>query len=437
MKLQSGLLRTIIKKSINNLALVATIAVFAAGQNANAATFTIANKCNQTVYVGAYTSNGTQPNGGGWAQAANTSSTITVAATFNGRFWGRKNCNTSTSPYQCDTGQCGGTGVQCAGTTGVAGTSLAEFNLDASGTDWYDVSLVDGYDFPIGITPTNAATDPTCTADVISACPTALQKKNSAGTVVECMSPCSVYNTDQYCCRNAYGTSATCVTSAWPAPGSTWISTVHADCPHEYAYAYDDPVGLWTTPTGGNYTITFCPNGVQPGGGTTGGTTTGGTTTGGTTTGGTTTGGTIANGFHTLTPKCATGSRLDAYGAGTANGTNVDIWASNGSAAQSWNFANIGGTNFNIAVSNSPAGGACLDVAGAGSANGTNVELYQCNGTSAQNWNAVKNADGSYQFKPACAPNSCLDVYSAGSANGTNVDIWQCNATTAQQWTVN
>ncbi|WP_030223950.1 ricin-type beta-trefoil lectin domain protein, partial [Streptomyces sp. NRRL WC-3626] len=31
-------------------------------------------------------------------------------------------------------------------------------------------------------------------------------------------------------------------------------------------------------------------------------------------------------------------------------------------------------------------GGKCVDVAGAGTANGTAVQLYDCNGTSAQNW---------------------------------------------------
>src|SRR5437016_14504467 len=33
----------------------------------------------------------------------------------------------------CSTGQCGGVGLQCAGTTGLSGTSLAEFNLNANG----------------------------------------------------------------------------------------------------------------------------------------------------------------------------------------------------------------------------------------------------------------------------------------------------------------
>ena len=61
---------------------------------------------------------------------------------------------------------------------------------------------------------------------------------------------------------------------------------------------------------------------------------------------------------HTLTPACATGSRLDDNAAGTANGNKVQIWAANGSQAQNWSFANVGGTSYNVAVN---LGSYCLD----------------------------------------------------------------------------
>ena len=81
---------------------------------------------------------------------------ITVPINFNGRVWGRTGCDGS-SPASCATGQCGGSGLQCAGTTGQAGTSLAEFNLNAAGTDWYNVSYVDGFDNPIGVCVLNGS----------------------------------------------------------------------------------------------------------------------------------------------------------------------------------------------------------------------------------------------------------------------------------------
>jgi hypothetical protein len=47
----------------------------------------------------------------------------------------------------------------------------------------------------------------------------------------------------------------------------SYVNNIHAACPAEYAYAYDDTVGLHTRPTGASYTITFCPGGSGGGGG--------------------------------------------------------------------------------------------------------------------------------------------------------------------------
>jgi len=75
-------------------------------------------------------------------------------------------------------------------------------------------------------------------------------------------------------------------------------------------------------------------------------------------------------------------------------------------------------------------GGKCIDIAAASSANGTAVQLYTCNGTAAQSW-TVGNSDNSIQ-----ALGKCMDVTGAGTANGTQVQIYDCNGTAAQKWTV-
>ncbi|MFE0653375.1 ricin-type beta-trefoil lectin domain protein [Streptomyces sp. NPDC059534] len=75
-------------------------------------------------------------------------------------------------------------------------------------------------------------------------------------------------------------------------------------------------------------------------------------------------------------------------------------------------------------------GGACVDVAGAKTANGTPIQLYRCNGTAAQRWTLA--ADGTIR-----ALGKCLDVTSAGTAEGTPVQLWDCNGTEAQRWTAN
>jgi hypothetical protein len=243
-------------------------------QNGFAATFTVNNKCGYTIYPGIYPA--TYSNGG-WTMAPGSSVNFTLASGWNGRIWGRKGCN-GASPAQCTTGSCGGTGLQCAGTTGVAGTSLAEFNLNAAGTDWYDVSYVDGFDNPIGVVVSNGTcvSPNTCTAAPLTSC----YSGDLADGGADCLSPCSATGAPQYCCAGAFGTPATCqaggtaATPNWPAQYLSYVTTIHSACPNEYAYSYDDNIGLHTCPTGSNYTITFCPNGSGSTGGGGGGTTT-------------------------------------------------------------------------------------------------------------------------------------------------------------------
>ncbi len=73
-------------------------------------------------------------------------------------------------------------------------------------------------------------------------------------------------------------------------------------------------------------------------------------------------------------------------------------------------------------------GGKCVDLAGAGTANGTAVQLYDCNGTSAQSW--AVGSDGTLK-----ALGKCMDVTSDGTANGSTVQLYDCNGSAAQQWT--
>ncbi|MBN0042680.1 family 16 glycosylhydrolase [Streptomyces actuosus] len=74
-------------------------------------------------------------------------------------------------------------------------------------------------------------------------------------------------------------------------------------------------------------------------------------------------------------------------------------------------------------------GGKCMDVAGANPANGTPVQLYDCNGTAAQQWTA--GADGTLR-----ALGKCLDVTDRGTADGSTVQLWECTGWANQKWTV-
>jgi endoglucanase len=159
----------------------------------------------------------------------------------------------------------------------------------------------------------------------------------------------------------------------------------------------------------------------------------GGGTTG--TTGGGTYSSNIANGNHTLAPQNATGSRLDANGTGTTNGTKVQIWSANNASNQSWNFTNTGSGVYNIKASYNT--NLCLDVNGNSSTNGAIVQLWACSGTNNQKWGAVSDGGSIYEFAPQNATGSRLDVTGASSTNGTQIEIWAANSASNQKWAVN
>ncbi|MYV68125.1 hypothetical protein GT043_19740 [Streptomyces sp. SID2131] len=111
---------------------------------------------------------------------------------------------------------------------------------------------------------------------------------------------------------------------------------------------------------------------------------------------------------------------LDVDDSQTADGTKIQVWGCNSTAAQQWTVAGDGALKVL---------GKCLDVAGGGSADGTKVQLWTCNGSGAQTWQAQ--ADGSLR-NPQSA--KCLDVAGGTTADGTKVQLWTCNGTSAQKW---
>ncbi|MFB4265455.1 ricin-type beta-trefoil lectin domain protein [Nonomuraea sp. GTA35] len=72
--------------------------------------------------------------------------------------------------------------------------------------------------------------------------------------------------------------------------------------------------------------------------------------------------------------------------------------------------------------------GKCMDVAGGSSADGTAVQLYTCNGTAAQQW--TRPGDGTLR-----ALGKCLDVRDHGTADGSRLQLWSCTGAANQQWT--
>jgi len=159
---------------------------------------------------------------------------------------------------RCETGDCG---PQCRGTTvGEKPTSLAEFALDAfDGMDFYDLSLVDGFNVPISITLLGGQKSghgtrfdcgsPVCRTDINAICPPELRKV--FGATVGCNSACDAFGNAEYCCTGEHSLPSTC-------PPSSYSTVFKKACPDAYSYAYDDESSTYTCRRG-QYAVTFCP----------------------------------------------------------------------------------------------------------------------------------------------------------------------------------
>lgn len=241
--------------------------------------FTVYNACPFTIWPAMFTdltAGQNVPNfPTGWEADPFTAVSFPVPDNWKaGRIWGRRDCDFSIDPGPtCLSGWCLG-GLQCDPHqgTGVPPASVAEWTLQGDGfRDFYDVSLVDGYNLPMRIT--NSANCPVaeCPIDLGPSCPAPLQGPfDSTGFPVGCKSACAA-NLDgnptnsPNCCSGSFATAATC-----PNNGVAFYWFFKGNCPNAYAYAFDESSGtaLWTCDSNLNadYTLTFCPapNGPDP-----------------------------------------------------------------------------------------------------------------------------------------------------------------------------
>ncbi|OAY57549.1 thaumatin-like protein 1 isoform X1 [Manihot esculenta] len=228
---------------------------------AYSATFTITNKCSYQVWPGILSNAGTpQLPTTGFALQPGESSSVSMPASWSGRLWGRTLCtqDVTTGKFTCLTGDCGSSTIQCSGDGATPPATLAEFTLNgANGLDFYDVSLVDGYNLPMLIAPQGGTggncTVTGCGVELNNACPSELKVMDSEnGESVACKSACDAFGEPQYCCSGAYANPNTCKPSSY----SEFFKNV---CPRAYSYAYDDGTSTFTC-AGADYAITFCPS---------------------------------------------------------------------------------------------------------------------------------------------------------------------------------
>jgi GH25 family lysozyme M1 (1,4-beta-N-acetylmuramidase) len=155
------------------------------------------------------------------------------------------------------------------------------------------------------------------------------------------------------------------------------------------------------------------------------------------------------------------GECLNDTGNKSANGTPVDIWTCNGSAAQQWVVAQDRTLRIH---------GKCLSISGSATVNGAKLVLGTCAGYASQQWSVGTGAElvdgtagkclagsatgsnGNRPWLSSCAgkssqkwtlppgpvvsevPGMCVDDKSDGTVNGNPVVIWSCDGHAAQDW---
>ncbi|PHH84872.1 hypothetical protein CDD83_1245 [Cordyceps sp. RAO-2017] len=271
----------------------------------------ITNKCDTPIWPGLATQAGTGPGTGGFELQPGTNQTLYVSGDWQGRVWGRTNCTVNGNSCACKTGDCFAK-LDCD-FSGAPPATLAEFNL-AGGVDgmqtFYDISLVDGYNLPMGIRylpaknttfiPPNLtncaciatsgwlyAKAPTGTFYANATFPVPLEANETNESLggwcpwpnlafpptkpgdgvypypdddvqrpafSPCKSACATTGSDRDCCIGKYHDPNIC-------KPSRYSTSVKAVCPDAYSFAFDDQKSTFIVPKGGGWEIVMCPVG--------------------------------------------------------------------------------------------------------------------------------------------------------------------------------
>lgn len=218
-------------------------------------TILLVNRCDYTVWPGIQLNSGSSGLGTtGFQLQPGATQSFQAQPGWSGRFWGRTGCSfdPTTGQGSCATADCGSNQMECNGAGAKPPATLAEFTIASSGDqDFYDVSLVDGYNLPMIVEASGgsgACGSTGCVADLNRMCP----KELRAGEGQGCKSACEAFRTAEYCCSGEYGSPDKCRPSAY----SEMFKNA---CPRSYSYAFDDATSTFTC-SGADYTITFCPS---------------------------------------------------------------------------------------------------------------------------------------------------------------------------------
>ncbi|MFK8907291.1 RICIN domain-containing protein [Streptomyces sp. YS-3] len=141
---------------------------------------------------------------------------------------------------------------------------------------------------------------------------------------------------------------------------------------------------------------------------------------------------TLPTGWVTVTAQHS-GKCVDAASAGTADGTAVQQYTCNATAAQQWRFQPTDSGYVRVDNRNDTA--KSWDVTDVSTADGAPVQLWTYGGGGNQQWKPVEEAAGRYHFVNRNS-GKCLDVPAASTADGARMQQYACNGSTAQSFQV-
>jgi hypothetical protein len=127
------------------------------------------------------------------------------------------------------------------------------------------------------------------------------------------------------------------------------------------------------------------------------------------------------------------GKCVDARAAATGNGTAVQQYTCNGSAAQSWQFTATDSGYYRIGVASAPA--QVWDETDVSTADGALTQLWLYGGGANQQWQPVAESSGAFHFVNRNS-GKCLDVPGASTADSVQLEQYTCNGTAAQSFNV-
>ena len=157
---------------------------------------------------------------------------------------------------------------------------------------------------------------------------------------------------------------------------------------------------------------------------------------------------TSGSGFVLVSAASPSGQRfvLDVSGGRAANGSNVQLYKANNTAAQRFVFTRLANAAVKhetplekgeYVIQGGVGGAYVIDVSGGSSRDGANVQIFSYNGTKAQKWKVDYDENGFYTFTSLVSGNArALDVSGGKAGYSRNVQQFKSNKTNAQKWIV-